>query len=81
MVRAIAHMLKEHDAYTISEIEMNQLGLLQEAQIKKEIVQLDTPPNSPATIKAKTRTAGQEKASPLQDTGLMRLSATYKLVP
>ena len=51
-----------------------QLGLLVQAAIQRRVVELRTPPNAPATIKAK------KSSNPLIDTGLLLTSVTWRLV-
>lgn len=53
---------------------INQLGLLAVGDIQHEITALRTPPNAPATIKAKG------SSNPLIDTGEMRQSVTYRVI-
>ena len=49
------------------------VGIEMEQNIKLSIVQLKTPPNSPATIKRKG------SANPLVDTGLLKRSVSHKV--
>lgn len=49
----------------------NAAGLAAQAQIQTAIVELDSPPNSPATIAAK------KSSNPLIDTGHMKDSVTF----
>ena len=51
----------------------NELGLVQQTRIQKEITTLNEPPNAPSTIERKG------SSSPLVDTGFMRLSVTYNV--
>ena len=58
-------------------VDRRVAGLLGEAavgHIVRSIVDFSTPPNSPATIRRKG------SSSPLIDTGLLRRSATYKVI-
>lgn len=50
---------------------LDQLGVMAEGDVKKEITRLRTPPNAPSTIKQKG------SSNPLIDTGEMRASVTY----
>ena len=50
---------------------LDRLGLLAQGHIQASIVELDSPPNSPATIRAKG------SSNPLIDTGEMRQAVTF----
>ena len=52
---------------------LKRLGLRAEADIKRKIVKLKTPPNAPATIAAKG------SSNPLIDTGRMRQSISHEI--
>ena len=52
---------------------LSRLGLVAQGHVQQSIVELDIPPNSPATIKAKG------SSNPLVDTGEMRQSVTFQV--
>lgn len=58
---------------------MDRLGLRFVGEIVKHIEQLDTPPNSPLTVRNKSTSSGAGD-SPLEDTGHLKSQVTYKVV-
>lgn len=52
---------------------LEQIGVIAVGKVQQYIVDLRTPPNTPATIKAKG------SSNPLIDTGALRQSVTYKI--
>jgi hypothetical protein len=52
---------------------LNRLGLMAQGHVQESIVNLDTPPNAPSTIKAKG------SSNPLIDSGEMRQSVSFSI--
>jgi len=71
----IRGLLNQQDAYILTQKDVKRLGLLHESAIKKEIVDLREPVNAPSTLAAKA-----PRTNPLIDTGLMRISTTFKII-
>ena len=74
LLRLIHKNLTAKDEYILDENEVAKMGLLHAGEIKKSITKLKEPPNTSQTVQAKG------SSNPLIDTGLMRASATYKVV-
>lgn len=60
---------------TTLKVVFAKFGTLIQGDVQKEITSLQSPPNSPLTIKLKG------SSNPLIDTGEMRASVTYELIP
>ena len=73
----IDQIVKRYGPIEPLENVLERIGMAAQQHIQQYIVDLRTPPNSPATIALKRNNSD----NPLIDSGLMRLSVTYELTP
>lgn len=80
LVEILISQLNLDNSYKLTSNLVKLLAIKHKSAVQNSIRDLREPPNAPSTLKAKSRSNGDNRDNPLVDTGFMLNSVTYKIL-